>query len=84
MIYCRPFIDFSKVLTAQELFWYTDASGKIGYGGVRNSDWFSQLWPAEFLQRYKPSIEYMELFAVCVAVLLWIKDYQNQRICILL
>ena len=39
-VYCRPFIDFSKVLTAEELEWTTDASGKIGFGGAFNSLWF--------------------------------------------
>ena len=79
-VFCRPFLDYSHVISAEELFWYTDASGRIGYGGVRNENWFSQAWSKEFLIRCKPSIQYLELFAVCVSILLWSCDYSNKRI----
>ena len=31
-VYCRPFLDFSCVLVADEIDMYSDASGKIGMG----------------------------------------------------
>ena len=82
-IYCRPFLDFSSVLCASDLDFYTDASGTIGFGGVREGkDYFYGSWPQPFLQECQPSIEYQELYAVTVGVLLWIRDYSNKQVCI--
>ena len=64
-IYCRPFVDFEQILTASTLDWHTDASGKIGCGGILNSFWFKAIWPQEFLE-LEPSIEYLELFGITV------------------
>ena len=69
VIYCRPFIDFSTILSAEMLFWFTDASGKIGFGGIHDHQWFKGLWPNKLL-RQEPSIEFLELYAVSVSVLL--------------
>ena len=80
-VYCRPFMDFTKVLHATDIDWYTDASGVIGLGGYCKSQWFSQAWSSEFLAE-KPSIQYQELFVVAVSVLLWARNFANQRICI--
>ena len=81
-VYCRPFFDFSVTLVADKLDWYTDASGKISYAGYHRNQWFQSRWPKLFLDQYKPSIEYQELFAVAVSVLLWAKLYENCRICL--
>ena len=82
-ICCRPFLDYSRIFTAEDLELYTDASGRIGFGGIRmGTDFFMGIWPTEFLQTCNPSIEYLELYAVTVAVMLWIKLYSNKRICI--
>ena len=80
--YCRPFMDFSRILTAQDLDWFTDASGVVGYGGIHNGSWFAAQWDKQFLLESRPSIQYQELFAVAVSVILWANKYQNQRICL--
>ena len=41
--------------------------------------WFYGRWDY-FVQRVEPSIEYLELFAVTVAVLNWLKYFKNKRI----
>ena len=79
-VFCRPFLDFSKVLIADEIDMFSDASGKIGLGAIWGSSWMSQDWPQEFLRKFKPSIEYLELFAVTAAVLAWIDRFRNKRI----
>ena len=81
-VYCRPFLDFNTAFSAKELDWYTDASGKIGIGGICGPNWFQQRWSEEFLHKKNPSIEYQELFAVTVSVLLWVEHYKNIRICL--
>ena len=75
--YCRPFIDFSTVFTAEDLDLFTDALGVIGGGGIFSSKWFQMRWPEEFLA-LNPSIAYLELYAVTVAVLLWSSEFQNR------
>ena len=81
-IYCRPFMDFSEELSADKLDFFTDTSGKIGLGGINESEYFHARWDETFLMKCKPSIEYLELAAVTAGVLLWVKKYQNRRICI--
>ena len=59
---------------------YTDASGKIGLGGICGNAWMSQTWSPEFLNSCKPSIEFLELFAVTAAVIAWIDKFRNRRV----
>ena len=79
-IFNRPFLDFSKLLIASEINLYSDASGRIGFGAICDSFWMYGYWPAEFLDEQKPSIEFLELFGVVVAVVQWIHKYKNKRI----
>ena len=81
-IFCRPFLDFTKLITANEISLYTDASrnANLGAGGICERSWFLVRWDYHFIIDNQPSIEFLELFAVVVAVKLWIKRYQNSRI----
>ena len=79
-VYCRPFLDFSKTIQADEIDMYSDASGKIGMGALCGADWMMQLWDDEFIRKYRPSIEYLELFGVVAGVLAWIHRFRNRRV----
>ena len=79
-VFCRPFLDFSNILIADDIDMFSDASGKIGLGAICGSAWMYQEWPETFIRKYKPSIEYLELFAVTAAVLAWIHLFKNRRI----
>ena len=81
-VYCRPFLDFSQIITADKVDWYTDALGQIGHGGICGNRYFQGRWSPGFIDNFKPSIEYLELYAVAVSVLLWAKLFANKRICI--
>ena len=81
--YCRPFLDFSTHLNAiTDLDWCTDAAKAIGkgFGGHLGSFWFAGVWDEHFLKDKDPSIEFLELYALTVGVLLWTKIHPNQRI----
>ena len=80
IIYCHPFIDYSQVVSASTLDWFTDASGKIGFGGYYKKAWFQGRWDEDWIEECKPSIEYMELFAVAKSIYLWGDSVQNKRI----
>ena len=80
-IFCRPFMDFSKYWYVTETNWYTDASGKIGFGAICNGRfWMHARWSENFLRICKPSIEYQELFAVVASVLAWGHLFRNSRL----
>ena len=79
--FARPFADFELVHNAIEIDMYSDASRNfdLGFGGFCKSDWFAEKWDS-FVALVKQSIEYLELFAVTVAVLLWIRQFRNMKI----
>ena len=85
--YCRPFMDFTNLWTAVELDWYTDASKntRLGFGGIFRGKWFYQRWTdndthGNFIVDKDPSIQFLELFAVAVSIVLWLDQVQNMRI----
>ena len=81
-IFCRPFIDFQEGYNAVKLNFYTDASKNpfLGCGGICGTSWFSQQWISQEITDFDPSIEYLELYAVTVGILLWLERFKNMRI----
>ena len=69
-------------ITSKQICFYTDASGKIGYGCFFNGKWAFREWDKVFLRKAKPSIEYLELFALTVGILTWADLLVNTRIVI--
>ena len=69
-------------IEADTLDMYSDASRnfKLGFGAYCGSEWTYGQWDFDFMTRFEPSIEYLELYAVTVGVLNWIKLFQNRRI----
>ena len=78
-IYCRPFLDCFQQ-NAEDIDMYSDASGAIGFGAYCRNEWCCALWDTNWLKSEKPSIEYLELYGVTVAVLKWIRCHSNTRI----
>ena len=83
---CRPSIDFSEALVTDKIDFYTDASGAVnlGFGCVLGKEWTQGFWNPSFMINCKPSIEYLELYAMTVAILLWARNLQNRRVVIFL
>ena len=82
--YCRPFMDFSKILIATELDFYTDATKnpELGFSGRFNDYFMLQKWDASFIMAEDPSINYLELYAVTAAVIAWGHHFANRRVII--
>ena len=80
-VVARPFMDF-KVLTSQDIDMYSDASRNfsLGFGAYCGPEWTWGQWDRHFMEEKEPSIEFLELFAVTVAVMNWIKLFCNKRI----
>ena len=79
--YARPFLDVNVCDNAVTLDWYTDAAKAVGKGFGRHhrDEWFYAIWEEPLLKK-DPSIGFLELYAVTVSILLWVKYYKNQRI----
>ena len=43
-VFCRPFLDFSKWIVADEINMYSNASGKIGVGALCGASWMHAIW----------------------------------------
>ena len=63
---------------------YTDSSTspKLGFGGYFGTSWFAGLWGSDFVCKAKPSIQYLELYAITVAIVLWAPKLANLRVTI--
>ena len=79
----RPFIDLNKEITATTLNFYSDASGsndRGGFGVLFNRSWISNKWERNFIRNFRPSIEYLELYALCVGIYAWGHLITNARV----
>ena len=79
--YYRPFMDTISI-NAKEIDMYSDASGTygLGFGAYCGPAWTYGQWDQQFCKKHHPSIEYLELFAVTVGILNWIKLFANRRV----
>ena len=80
----RPFLDLNQEeVTSEMLQFYSDASASKTHGGmgaVFDDHWIELHWNCQFLEQYKPSIEFLELFALVAAILTWGEKLQNMRV----
>ena len=77
----RPLIDFSDEST-ETLQIYSDASlnEELGFGCWFNRFWTFGIWERGFVKKYRPSIAYLELFALVVGIFTWKEKLSNMRI----
>ena len=78
----RPFVDLKRFETATTLNFFTDSSanGELGFGAVFNRNWFFGQWEPGFVKECEPSIEYLELAALCMGILTWSESLKNMRV----
>ena len=83
---CRLFSDFDFSQKHTILSFYSDASlnAKLGFGAVFNNHWLAGQWNAKFIELCKPSIKFLELYALVIALTAWRYEsqLQNQKIVI--
>ena len=83
---CRPFLEIQGDESADILEFFSDASAskKItsGFGCFFKGRWTFAFWEPNYISTYKPSIEYLELFALCMGVLTWGHLLKNRRVII--
>ena len=78
---CRPFIDIQEVLYAEDMNFQMDAAkGKtLGFRASWDNRWLFGKREDGFIANYNPSIEYLELFGVTIAVFAWSRELRNKR-----
>ena len=66
-------IDLTELVTADEIFFYSDASAakKLGFGCILNQSWIFRQWESQFIEKQSPSIGFLELYALCAGLLTW-------------
>ena len=70
----RPMIDWLEPAeTSEDILFYSDASASDskGFGAILKNQWIRGVWNPEFIKNENPSIEFLELFAVCAGILTW-------------
>ena len=77
----RPMIDLSESVDSRVLNFYSDASANPGlsFGCIFDKEWIFQQWESDFVASQKPSIEYLELYALCAGVFTWANKLKNIR-----
>ena len=73
---CGPFMDFSKTLVVTNINFYTDVSGsaQLGFDCVYKLQWMQESRGIDFINHCKPSIEFLELFALVAGVCKWAEN----------
>ena len=81
---CRPFVDWDRFEMSEELNFTSDASAaeNLGFGCVFAKRWCFGQWEPNFIRENKPSIEFLELYGLCVTVFTWIHLLRDRRIVI--
>ena len=78
----RPFIDMSDVKDAKALNFFSDASAAktLGMGAIFGDNWLFAKWEPGFIDTYKPSIGFLELYALCAGILTWSDRITKTRV----
>ena len=81
---CRPFDDLCCAKDSRTLNFYTDASKAVskGFGCVFNNQWAFGMWEPGYINDCNPSIEYLELLALCIAIFIWQDEFKNMKVII--
>ena len=79
---CHPFVDFSLTLHAKKLDFYMDSSANLllGFRGYFKDQWFAGVWDRGFIKQCNLSIQYLELYAITIAIVLGSKLLINSRV----
>ena len=77
----RPFLDVKNLDSAFPITMYSDAAKAegLGFGCLMDTSYTYGKWNKNFLREKNPSINYLELYAVCIGVFTWSSWLRNLR-----
>ena len=78
----RPFIDLNKNVVSTKINFYSDASAgeNLGFGAWFNTRWLFGQWEKGFIKKNKPSIAFLEMYALCMGIFTWAEKLKEVRI----
>ena len=81
---CRTFVDILGISGTPQILFYSDASKNenLGLGAYFHGNWLYAQWEPGYIREFDPSIEYLELLALCIAVFTWQTELTNQQVSI--
>ena len=84
-MWCRFIQDYGgstpiRMPGMQQVHIFTDATAAValGWGAWSGTAWMYDTWDPQFMERYNPSIDFLELYAVVVAVWVWTPKLINK------
>ena len=78
----HPMIDLAvDPISSIDLGFTSDASANasLGFGCTLGNNWTYAQWEPGFIDRVQPSIEYLELFALCAGIFTWEYELRNMH-----
>lgn len=84
---CRPFLDFDRIIHADEIEFFTDGAlddWRVGVGGCFGNHWFSKTIRTDLYAQtnLKLNIQIVELASILLGLSLWIEKLENKRVVI--
>ena len=79
----RPMVDLARMPAVEDVSFYSDASAnpELGFGCIFHNSWIFQQWEQNFVEKFKPTIEYLELYALVAGFFTW--EFELRDCCIL-
>lgn len=80
---CRPFMDFTKVVNAEDLGYYTDAAkdeDKAAFGIVFQNHWAYGIFPDWIVRSKAATIMTLEMYAVLASVVMFREQLYTKRV----
>ena len=71
---CRPMVDIANDgRDSHQIGFYSDGSGSelLGFGALLGNNWIQGVWGEQFMKDCKPSIAFLELYALVAGILTW-------------
>ena len=81
---CRSYVDLLSFDSSQDIVFFLDAfkNERLGFGVYYDKQWTFGAWELGYIKKFNPSIEYLELFALCVGIFTWAEKLKDCRITI--
>ena len=84
LVVYRPMIEHTALDSATEIGFYSNVSANpdLGFGAILKNSWIKGTRPKGFINEEKPSIEFLELFALAAGILSWQgrEELRNKKI----
>ena len=80
----RKFTDLDQSRTYTDVSFFSDSSRNpdLGFGCFFQNRWMFGKWEVGFIEKYEPSIAYLELFALVLGIIKWESQLRSKYILI--